>query len=442
MANTPASNTPNGAPEGPKPVFEKVLTATPVLLTIVATFLVGQASSEMTQAQYHRAAAGQNQSKVGDQWAFFQAKRIRGTSYEMTADLIATFKEPEPFTKETLPRAANSLAAELRAAQKTTDVLVKSGKGTATAKELARFQETTKQLAGKATELANEIATALNPPPATTSAAETDKKNPLTVDAVKAALAALGREDTKPKKKTEKPKQDEKAKETERSSETDMAAQELAKVNQAVDAIRKRKSEKEVAALVMGISDNILHEAIAKADEKADKVSKRGKQVENVLEQFDKLTDRLNAVARDFLVAYRNLTREASPGGDKDEASRREWTSLEHQAQAIRRVSDQLRADYKAARHAFTARRYEDDARSNQDSAYLYEIKAYLSGARSDRHLTRSRNFLYAMLAAQAGVTIATLAMAVRQKSIMWLLATLAGLIAIGFGVYVYLGLD
>src|SRR5262245_25376480 len=100
MATTPASSSTNAAPETPKPLFEKVLTATPVLLTIVATFLVGQSSSEMTQAQYHRASASQNQSKVGDQWAFFQAKRIRGTSYEMTADLIKTFREPEPFTKE------------------------------------------------------------------------------------------------------------------------------------------------------------------------------------------------------------------------------------------------------------------------------------------------------------------------------------------------------
>ena len=76
-------------PLAEKGVFDKVLTATPVILTIVATFLVGQSSSEMTQAQYHRATASQNQSKVGDQWAFFQAKRIRGTSYEVTAELLS-----------------------------------------------------------------------------------------------------------------------------------------------------------------------------------------------------------------------------------------------------------------------------------------------------------------------------------------------------------------
>jgi hypothetical protein len=32
--------------------------------------------------------------------------------------------------------------------------------------------------------------------------------------------------------------------------------------------------------------------------------------------------------------------------------------------------------------------------------------------------------------------------MAVRQKSVMWGLATIAGLVAIGFGVYVFLGFE
>src|SRR5262245_24318462 len=128
MANPASSNATNGAPEVQRGLFDKVLTATPVLLTIVATFLVGQSTSEMTQAQYHRASAGQNQSKVGDQWAFFQAKRIRGTSYEMTADLITTFKEPVPFRPETLPSAADALVSDLREAGKIAGTLIKNNK--------------------------------------------------------------------------------------------------------------------------------------------------------------------------------------------------------------------------------------------------------------------------------------------------------------------------
>lgn len=56
----------------------KVLGMTPVVMTVVATLLAGLSTSEMTKAQYVRALAAQQQSKSGDQWAFFQAKRLRG----------------------------------------------------------------------------------------------------------------------------------------------------------------------------------------------------------------------------------------------------------------------------------------------------------------------------------------------------------------------------
>lgn len=56
----------------------KILGMTPVIMTVVATLLAGLSTSEMTRAQYTRALAAQQQSKAGDQWAFFQAKRLRG----------------------------------------------------------------------------------------------------------------------------------------------------------------------------------------------------------------------------------------------------------------------------------------------------------------------------------------------------------------------------
>src|SRR5947207_5480465 len=68
----------------PRNVWETVLTTTPVVLTVLATLLAGLSSSEMTQAQYFRSLAAQSQSKAGDQWGFFQAKRIRGTSFELS----------------------------------------------------------------------------------------------------------------------------------------------------------------------------------------------------------------------------------------------------------------------------------------------------------------------------------------------------------------------
>ena len=64
--------------EVPQTTWGKVLMSTPVVMTVVATMLAGLASSEMTRAQYDRALAAQQQSKAGDQWSFFQAKRLRG----------------------------------------------------------------------------------------------------------------------------------------------------------------------------------------------------------------------------------------------------------------------------------------------------------------------------------------------------------------------------
>jgi hypothetical protein len=60
----------------------------------------------------------------------------------------------------------------------------------------------------------------------------------------------------------------------------------------------------------------------------------------------------------------------------------------------------------------------------------LYEIQVRQSSAESDRHRVRSKQFFYGMLCAQAGVTIATLAIAVRRQSLMWGLASAAGLCA------------
>src|SRR4051812_45381473 len=67
----------------------KLLGATPVVMTVVATLLAGLASSEMTKAQYERAYAAQLQSRAGDQWAFFQAKRLRGEMQRNPLELLS-----------------------------------------------------------------------------------------------------------------------------------------------------------------------------------------------------------------------------------------------------------------------------------------------------------------------------------------------------------------
>src|SRR4051812_26571929 len=71
-------------------------------MTVVATMLAGLASSEMTRAQYDRSWAAQLQSKAGDQWSFFQAKKLRGALQRNTLDLMFSTAEMHPLTRTAL----------------------------------------------------------------------------------------------------------------------------------------------------------------------------------------------------------------------------------------------------------------------------------------------------------------------------------------------------
>ncbi len=71
----------------------KLFAATPVIMTVIATMLAGLASSEMTRAQYDRSLAAQQQSKAGDQWSFFQAKKLRSALQRNTLDMVESTTE-------------------------------------------------------------------------------------------------------------------------------------------------------------------------------------------------------------------------------------------------------------------------------------------------------------------------------------------------------------
>src|SRR6478736_6278371 len=83
--------------EAPKGRWGKILATTPIVLTVLATAFAGLSSSEMTQAMYHRSLAAQHQSRAGDQWAFFQAKRIRGSTIESSIEVLQATGHPDPF---------------------------------------------------------------------------------------------------------------------------------------------------------------------------------------------------------------------------------------------------------------------------------------------------------------------------------------------------------
>jgi hypothetical protein len=80
----------------------KLFAATPVIMTVIATMLAGLASSEMTRAQYDRSLAAQQQSKAGDQWSFFQAKKLRSALQRNTLDMVENTTEVHPLNVDAI----------------------------------------------------------------------------------------------------------------------------------------------------------------------------------------------------------------------------------------------------------------------------------------------------------------------------------------------------
>jgi hypothetical protein len=88
---------------------------------------------------------------------------------------------------------------------------------------------------------------------------------------------------------------------------------------------------------------------------------------------------------------------------------------------------------------AMEERRYRGEGGLNNAIGFLYECRVKFSSAESDRHRKRSESFFYAMLAAQVGATISSLALARKRKSALWALAGASGIVAVVIGAYVYL---
>ncbi len=394
---------PQNSEPGPqkKSLFETVVTSTPVMLTVIATFILGQSSSEMTKAQYQRSAAGQMQSKVGDQWAFFQAKRIRGEMHATTVDLLLALKA-EPFTRDTLIDAAQNLRDEIEASLKL------ELPGNAKLVELAK----------EAVDEQVKIQTVLNPP---NDGIKKDRVV-LTPETVRAAIDAMV--------KYPELKQDDTGKRS-----IDPRQKEL--LDALLDDIRQFKPEKEIASKSLAISAETIEIAIERAKARAARASEHGRSIERVIAEFDSLIVGQDKIARTFQhIARAKISAMVKANADPDAVQK-----LERRLDRVRGVLAKLQGDFKAARHTFTGFRYEDDARSNQESAFLYEVKVLQSSARSDRHLARSFGFMIAMLVAQVGVTIASVAIAMRRRVPWWLLAVVAGLSAITFAAYVFLEL-
>lgn len=88
----------------PQTQWGKILSATPVVMTVIATLLAGLASSEMTRAQYNRAYAAQLQSKAGDQWGYFQAKKMRAAMQRNSLELLEATTDVHPVENPVLEK--------------------------------------------------------------------------------------------------------------------------------------------------------------------------------------------------------------------------------------------------------------------------------------------------------------------------------------------------
>jgi len=265
----------------PQTPWGKILTATPVIMTVIATLLAGLASSEMTRAQYDRALGAQLQSKAGDQWSYFQAKKLRSAMQHNSLELLQAVADVHPLENPTL-----------------------------------------------------------------------EKIPAVTAPALDSNLQA------------------------------------------ALDAIEKQQPESEVAAALKPVTDQALGVALQGA--------------RNQARDFDAALAPANQVLAQL--------EQALPAGDKSAAR-----------------------DLTAARMRYTALRYDAEARLNQNIANLLELQVRKANISAERHHRRSGKFFFGMLAAQAAVIVSTLAMAARQRNLLWTLAAAAGIAAIVFAIYVYL---
>ena len=265
----------------PPTKWGKIFAATPVVMTVVATLLAGLASSEMTTAQYDRSLGAQLQSKAGDQWSFFQAKKLRGAMQKNSLELLQATADIRPFNNPALEKI---------------------------------------------------------PTPAV-----------LTLEAT---------------------------------------------VEAALQAVEKQRPEAELARLLKQVTDKSLAAALQAAKDNALAFETASAPANQVLDQLEK----------------------SLPGGDKAAAR-----------------------DFTAARMRFNGTRYDVEAKLNQSIANLYELQVRKANISAERHHRRSGQFFLGMLAAQAAVIIATLALAAQKRNFLWSLAAVAGLAAVVFAVYVYL---
>jgi hypothetical protein len=212
-------------------------------------------------------------------------------------------------------------------------------------------------------------------------------------------------------------------------------------LNELLKAVAEHRPERDIAPLVRNLPNEAIEAAIETAETGVRQVDKAG---EPVAEALDALTQAVKAAVTPVLPVHQAIGAVDAVLADVPETPewadvRRVAASLARDDQSLRNAVEDLAAGLKVVRLDYDARRYRREAVYNRRVAALYEVQVRKLSVTSERHRDRSKKFFYGMLVAQAGVAIASMALAARLKSVLWGLAGTAGLVAFVFSGYVYL---
>jgi hypothetical protein len=431
MSSAPAQSAGGGGADSEKPKtrWGKLLSSTPVALTVIATILAGLSSSEMTQAQYHRSLAAQHQSKASDEWSFFQAKKLRGQNMELQAVMLRAASDAGTVDEKSFRLAATRLNDELAKAKKAVSQLkevISRVKGNAAA-----------NLADKASALLMELEglTAFSQDVLHSVHLILDLGVPSSVahgepEPVRDVFKLLNRDDKALPAVSDR-----------KLTEGVPDQTEAERVEKAYSDIVARKPEEDTVRDMRHVSEEAIKIAYTNAlynsrnfEEECDRFRTRFEWLDKMVEKQFEIAGRFERNWRDFQDSLPN-----SIDQDTDwKEVRTEIAALDRSQRTASAAARQLYRDYKSVTDLYTARRYDKEANYNRVTATVAEIMVRKSGHESDRHRNRSKFFFYAMLLAQGGVTVSTLALAIKRGSLLWGMASLAGLLAISFAAYVY----
>jgi hypothetical protein len=211
-------------------------------------------------------------------------------------------------------------------------------------------------------------------------------------------------------------------------------------IEAASHAIKEHQPEPEVNRLLAAIPDETLHKAVVTAEDAVHAFENLREGPRTDLEKLSRsvkvLLPQAGALHQAVRAFESRLLFPDQPASAS--ATRDQLKPLSAADDAVRQAAEELKQFWAAATDEFNTWRYGREADDNRHVAEVLEVQVHKSSYQSDQHHQRSQNLFYGMLAAQAGVVISSMAVAARRKSPLWLLASVAGILALGLSAWVY----